>query len=106
MPKKLGPAAAFVAARGDILRTLSPLQLEVMEEGPLRDIPSELGEWKFYFSRTKLQNGRTRFVVEGEGPGKLLGISTRAGVSDAFDMTEEGAVHEIPANDEDYCGRI
>jgi hypothetical protein len=61
-----------------------------MEEGLLRDIPSELGEWKFYFSRTKLQNGRTRFVVEGEGTGKLLGISTRAGISDAFDMTEEG----------------
>lgn len=45
-------------------------------------------------------------MIEGEGPGKLLGISTRAEVYDAFDMTEEGAVHEIPANDEDYCGRI
>ena len=105
MPKQRHPAAAFVASRGDILRALSPSQLEALEEGPLTDIPPELDEWKFSFSRATLQNGRTRFVVEGEGPGRLLGIRALAGVSDAFDMTAEGVVHEIPVDDEDYCGR-
>jgi hypothetical protein len=106
MPKQRHPAAVFVASRGDVLRALNLSQLEAMEEGPMHDIPLELGEWKFSFSRTKLQNGRTRFVVEGEGPGRLLGIRCSVGVSDAFDMTAEGVVHEIPLDDEDYCGRI